>query len=241
MKTVGVIGGMGPEATTFFMQRVLASVDAADDAEHVPLLVDQNPQIPSRIKALIDGTGEDPSPVLVSMARRLEKAGAEALVMPCNTAHHFAPAISDAVAIPLINMVDLAAAEAARLSNTGAVGLLGSPALTRVGVYDNALEKRGIRIVPQVDPVGLLAAIKSFKSGQADPRTIEALSHEALSQSRIGAGAVCVCCTEFSLVAHEISAPVPVFDALDLLVDATVRFSRGESLPTVHTAQAAKT
>ena len=79
------------------MQKVLDAIPAVDDADHIPLLVDQNPQVPSRIRRLIEGTGEDPAPVLADMARRLVAGGAEALAMPCNTAHHYAPAIRSAV------------------------------------------------------------------------------------------------------------------------------------------------
>ena len=77
MKTVGILGGMGPEATILLMQKVMAAVPARDDADHVPLIVHQNPQVPSRIKALIEGTGEDPGPTLARMARDLQAAGAQ--------------------------------------------------------------------------------------------------------------------------------------------------------------------
>lgn len=59
-KTVGVIGGMGPEATVDFLRRLVARTPARDDADHLRVLVDNNPKIPSRIAALIEGTGEDP-------------------------------------------------------------------------------------------------------------------------------------------------------------------------------------
>ena len=71
MRTIGILGGMGPEATILLMQRVLVAVPATDDADHVPLIVHQNPQVPSRIAALIDGGGADPAPVLARMARDL--------------------------------------------------------------------------------------------------------------------------------------------------------------------------
>ena len=90
MRTVGILGGMGPEATILLMQRVLAAVPAQDDGDHIPLIVHQNPQVPSRIRRLIEGAGEDPAPVLIRMARDLQAAGAEALAMPCNTAHAYA-------------------------------------------------------------------------------------------------------------------------------------------------------
>ena len=69
MRPVGILGGMGPEATILLMQRIMAAVPARDDSDHVPLIVHQNPQVPSRIAALIEGTGTDPGPVLAGMAR----------------------------------------------------------------------------------------------------------------------------------------------------------------------------
>ncbi|MGR3485034.1 MAG: aspartate/glutamate racemase family protein [Paracoccaceae bacterium] len=226
MRAVGVLGGMGPEATVLFMSRVIAAVDAADDADHVPLLVDQNPQVPSRIAAILECGSDDPGAVLAAMARRLEGAGARALAMPCMTAHHFAPAIRDATRLPFLDMAALAAERAAALAPGGAVGLLGSPALARAGVLDGPMAARGLRIVPQSDPDAMLAAIRSVKARGATAEVAETLRAEATAQVRAGAGALCICCTEFSLLAPALDLDAPAFDALDLLVDATVRFAR---------------
>ena len=70
-KIVGVIGGMGPEATVDFMRRVIRSTPANDDSDHIRMIVDNNPKIPSRIKALIEGTGESPGPTMAKMAVNL--------------------------------------------------------------------------------------------------------------------------------------------------------------------------
>jgi aspartate racemase len=150
MKTVGILGGMGPEATVALMSRVIAAVPARDDADHVPLLVDQNTQVPSRIAALIDGVGADPGPVLAGMAQRLQVAGAQALAMPCNTAHHYAPLIRSAATVPFLDMVGLSVVRVAALG-VGTMGLLGSPALRRVGVYDAACANAGLQVVYLTD------------------------------------------------------------------------------------------
>ena len=86
---VGVIGGMGPEATLALMQRVVRSTPATDDADHIHLIIDNNPKVPSRIAALVEGHGKNPAPVLATMAERLEIAGADVLAIPCNTAHTY--------------------------------------------------------------------------------------------------------------------------------------------------------
>ena len=83
---VGILGGMGPAATVDLVSKILAATDAARDQDHLHLIVDCNPKVPNRNEA-VDGTGPSPAPALVAMARRLEAAGADFLVMACNTAH----------------------------------------------------------------------------------------------------------------------------------------------------------
>ena len=226
LRRIGVLGGMGPEATLDFMQRVMLAVDARDDADHIPLIVHNNTQVPSRIDAILGGTGVDPGPVLAEMARELVAAGAEALVMPCNTAHHYAPQIATATPIPLLNMVELAATHAREVTDAGHLGLLGSPALAKVGVYDRALASQGVTPVHARDPNRLLATIRSVKAQGPSEIAAHTLSSVANEMAEDGATAICVACTEFSLLLKEIHAPVPVFDSLDLLVDAAVSFSR---------------
>ncbi|MEQ8658598.1 MAG: amino acid racemase [Hyphomicrobiales bacterium] len=226
LRPVGVLGGMGPEATLLFMQRVLAAVPARDDADHIPLLVDQNPQVPSRIGALIEGTGEDPSPALSTMARRLEVAGAQALVMPCNTAHAYAPAIRAAVTIPFLSMVDVTAQTIAAHYPGAKVGMLASPAVKLTGVFEPAFKAAGLSPLYADDQGGLLQAIRCLKQDGADvgARKTAVLAANALRAS--GADIVLVGCSEFSMLTQDIAAEMPLIDSLDVLVSATVTFSQ---------------
>ena len=77
--------------------------------------------MPSRIAYLIEAAGQDPSPTLAAMAQRLQAAGAQALAMPCNTAHHFAPQIRAAVGVPFLDMVALSVAHAQALADGSAL------------------------------------------------------------------------------------------------------------------------
>ena len=225
MRTVGVLGGMGPEATIYFMQQVVGAVRATDDADHIPLLVDNNTQVPSRIAAILEGRGQDPGPVLAHMARRLVAAGAEALVMPCNTAHYYADQVASATDTPFLNMVDMACAKAARIAPGGKVGLLGSPALRQVGVFEQALANVGLTSVHASDSARVLATIRSIKSQGPSEFAAHTLTDVAAQMVADGADVICICCTEFSMLARDIAADVPIFDAMDLLVQATVRFA----------------
>ena len=229
MRRVGILGGMGPQATILLMQKVLDAVNAQDDADHIPLIVDQNPQVPSRIRHLIEGTGDDPGPVLAAMARRLVAAGAEALALPCNTAHHYAPEIRDAVAVPFLDMIEASVAHAAQLiGQNRVIGILASPAVRKVGLFDAALAKQGLTGLYASDEPAMLAAIRQIKAEgpQSGARqTLKLASDDLFAR---GAGVQMISCTEFSLIADSVAETAVVFDTLDRLVDAIKTFALKE-------------
>ncbi|MFA9229883.1 MAG: aspartate/glutamate racemase family protein [Microgenomates group bacterium] len=238
MRRIGILGGMGPEATILVMQKVLAAVQARDDADHIPLIVDQNPQVPSRIAHLIEGTGEDPGPALADMARRLVAGGAQALAMPCNTAHHYAAAIRAAVQVPFLDMVALSVAHAATLGAPGGlVGILASPAVRKVGLYDIALEKHGLSAIYPPDEAAMLAAIRQIKAEGPQPAARQTLLAASKDLARRGAAVQLIACTEFSLIADSITPQIVAFDTLDVLVGAIKTFALGHSGMMDKTAQ----
>ncbi|WP_439124855.1 aspartate/glutamate racemase family protein [Marivita sp.] len=235
MRKIGVLGGMGPEATIYFMQQVVDAIDARDDSDHIPLLVDNNTQVPSRIKAILEGGGKDPGPVLAQMAEGLVAAGAEALVMPCNTAHYYADQVATATDAPFLNMVEMSCAEAGKIAPGGKVGLLGSPALQQVGVFEAALADQGLSSVYAAEQGRALATIRSIKAQGPSEFAAHTLSDICAQMVDDGADVICICCTEFSLLASAINARVPMFDALQVLVSASVEYSRlGASSPSVN-------
>ncbi|MBO6756312.1 MAG: aspartate/glutamate racemase family protein [Roseibium sp.] len=226
LRTIGVLGGMGPEATLLFMQRVLAAVDVRDDADHIPLLVDQNPQVPSRIAALIEKKDPDPAPVLKQMAMRLEDAGAAALVMPCNTAHAYAAAIQDAVSIPFLSMMDITAAVIAGKTPRACVGILASPAVKLTGVFEAPLSERGLTPIYSDNQDQLLSAIKRLKCNGTDPNARKTVLAGARTLHSAGADIILIGCSEFSLLGRDIERIAPAIDSLDALVAATVSYSQ---------------
>ena len=220
MKVVGILGGMGPEATILLMQRLLRAVPAHDDADHIPLIVHQNPAVPSRIARLIHSTGEDPGPVLDAMARGLEAAGAQALAMPCNTAHAYAPQIIAATPLPFL---DMRVATVAALPQ-GRIGMLASPALRLTGAFDATFNCAGIEPVWPVDEAPVLALIRRVKAGYSGDPERDALARAA-EDIALRCDHLLVACTELSLLTKAISAPFT--DSLDCLVNEIVNFSQG--------------
>jgi aspartate racemase len=223
MRQIGILGGMGPEATILIMQKVLAAVAAQDDSDHIPLIVNQNTQVPSRIKHLLEGGPVDPGPVLADMAQRLVSAGAEALAMPCNTAHHYAAAVRNAVKVPFLDMIALSVAHAKALAAPGGtVGILGSPALRKVALFEAPLAAAGLTPIYPADEDRMLAAIRQIKAEGQQPATRATLL--AASQELLDRGAVVqmIACTEFSLIPDAVALKTNAFDTLDQLVAAIV-------------------
>ena len=220
-RVVGVLGGMGPEATILLQQRVLQTVQARDDADHLPLLIDMNPQVPSRIAHLIEGHGQDPGPTLATMARGLEQAGATALAMPCNTAHHYAPSITGATSIQFLDMVELSVAKARMMLPEGSkVGILASPAVKLAGVFDAPLRAANLSPLWPGDTDRMLLAIRQIKAHGPTAEARAILSDAAAELTHAGAHLLFVACSEFSLMAPDLVTGLPVIDTVDVLARA---------------------
>ncbi len=222
-RIVGIIGGMGPEATVDLMRRVVAKTPARDDQDHIHLIVESNPKIPSRIAHLIRKTGADPTPELIRIARNLERAGAEALAMPCNTAHAYAASIREAVGIPLLDMVALSVDHITALPGVIArVGLLASTAVHVTQLYANAFTPHGIvPVLPgkQEEIMSLIEAVKRGDTGLKSQATLGRIALEMANQSDV----LLIACSELSVIAAAIRAPF--VDSQDVLARAIVDFA----------------
>ena len=215
---------MGPAATILLMQKVMRAVPARDDADHVPLIVHQTPQVPSRINALVEGRGPDPMPVLISMAQDLERAGAQGLAMPCYTAHHYAFAMTHATSLPFLDMLELTAAE---LSARGAsrVGMLAPPATRMTEVFAAYFQRHGLGAVWLEDDAALLDIIRDVRAGAPATTLAPRLAEAAGTLARSGADHLLVACTELSPLADALPEDLPRTDGLDCLTAAIARFA----------------
>jgi len=224
-RVAGVLGGMGPDATVDFMAKVIALTPAGRDQDHVRMLVDHNPGIPNRQAALLH-RGEDPGPVLAAMAAGLEAAGADFLVIPCNTAHAFSDAITAAVGIPLVSIIDLTVDACA---GNDAVGLLATDGCIASRVYQDALAARGIRVVlPETTEMQeIMRLVTAIKAGDRSEAVAAAMQAVAAALIARGAGAVIAGCTEIPLVLAAGMLEVPLVSSTDVLAAATVDIARG--------------
>ncbi len=222
MRTCGILGGMGPEATIDLMRRIVAHTRATDDADHVHCLVDNNPQVPSRIKVLLEGGTVSPGPCLAAMGRGLEAQGADFLCIACNTAHNWRDEVVRAVNIPVLDMIALAVAEAARRAPGARAGILASPAVRLTGLYEAPCRAHGLEPVfaDEAEEAQLLGVIRAIKAGRTGEDVRADLKRVVENVLHKGAGVLIAACTELGVIG--VDAPVPVVDAADALAAAIV-------------------
>ncbi len=169
MKSVGILGGMGPLATVDLFRKIVTLTRADSDGGHIRIFIDCNPQIPDRTKAILEG-GPSPVPDMIASARNLERMGADMIVIACNTAHYFLDDIVAAVAVPVLDM-PLETARHAASCGYKAVGMLATDGTLATRVYDRAFESFGMTVLkPSVDNQKHVMDIiyKGVKAGRQD-------------------------------------------------------------------------
>lgn len=224
-KTIGIIGGMGPAATADFFAKLIAATNAERDQDHLRILIDNNPRIPNRNDA-IAGRGPSPGPQLAEAAHGLERAGADFLVIACNTAHAFQSEIEAAVSIPLLSMID-ATVDAAMDNGGERFGVLAADGCRRARLYERAFEARGVQalsldIDAQVEFMKLIFRVKAGNTGEDVRRRMEAM---ALSLNARGAQAIVAACTEVPLVLSSDTLAIPIISSTDALVARAIAFA----------------
>ena len=230
-KLVGVIGGMGPEATVDFMSRVLAATPATSDQDHIRMVVENNPRIPSRQLAM-RGKGVDPGKSIAAIALRLQAMEADFIVMPCNLAHAWQSDIEAAISIPFISIVEESVRSAVdRSADDSAVGLMTTPGCFTAGLYQQALADAGRPVITQT-PDGLaetMSWVEQIKGGDKSPQVAEGLRALANNLVQRGAKVLIAACTEFPLVLDESMFDVAFVSSTDVLAKKTVALALGKS------------
>ncbi len=221
-KTLGIIGGMGPMATADLYRKIVSLTVAANDREHIHVLIDSNTNIPDRTAAILSG-GEDPLPELTKSARLLEQAGAEILMMPCNTAHFFYDGVCAATSLPVLHMLRLTAKEI-NAKGLGKVALLATDGTVKTGIYARLFEENGIPFLTP-DEAGQKAVMdmiyKGVKAGVADYDC--SAVRAALEEMTVrGAEAFVLGCTELPLAFADYHLDVPSVDPTLVLARAAV-------------------
>lgn len=223
-KTVGVLGGLGPESTVDFMAKVLAATPATSDQDHIRMLVDHNPAVPNRHDA-IAGRTAGVGPQLAAMASGLEQAGADFLVMVCNTAHAWTGDIRAAVDIPFVSIIEVTV-EALAGCGAGKVGVMAAEGCLQAGLYQDALLAAGHEPVlwSRTELQHFMELVYRIKGGARGAQESGEMARLAATLVEAGADTIIAGCTEIPLVLAE--APVPLLSSTDLLAHRTVQLAK---------------
>ncbi len=226
-KTIGVLGGMGPESTAELLVWITRCTPAAREQDHLRVLIDSNPRIPNRTDALLSGNLEPVIEAMVETARSLERAGAEIIGIPCNTAHAFLPDVKKEVGIPIVDMVDETARRASELfEGNSAIGLLATDGTIRTRLYHEALERHGLAGVGPPTPGvqnAVMDALEAVKLHGVSEDVYLALAIGVRDLAGQGVTALIAGCTEVSLVFRRHQPELPWLDPLQILAEALVR------------------
>ena len=224
-KIIGILGGMGPEATIDLFYKIIKFTPAEKDQDHLRIIIDNNPKIPDRTIAIL-GIGEDPLPSLQETARNLEKAGADFIIIPCNTAHYFLLLIQESVKVPILNMIEKTAKETQKkIPSIIKVGLLASIGTYKTEIYHQQFKKFNIEVISpeEKDKEEVMKAIYEVKAGNLSEgikRNIIKIAQKLIDK---GAEAIIAGCTEIPLILKEEDVVVPLIDPTQVLAKAAVQ------------------
>lgn len=228
-RLIGVLGGMGPAATIDFMAKVLMLTPANIDQDHVPLLVHHVPQIPDRSAAIICGTDAPFLPMVAGLTK-LERAGAQVLAIPCNTAHFWFDRLAAACSVPLLHIADTVSDMMSEMQpSPRVVGLMATASTIDAGLYQARLAAGPVRLMlPDAAIQDLVTrSIAAVKTGQHD--LAHSLAGEA-GQRLLDRGAdhLLLACTELPLALVASPLLSLCIDSTKALAQACIRASFGD-------------
>jgi len=224
MKTVGIIGGLGPETTSEFYLDIVFSCQKKDKT-HRPSIIIANVPLPYAIEedAISKNTGiERCLPFLINEAKRLEKAGADFIVMPCNSLHIFIEEIRNAVKIPVLSIVE-ETIKFLKKNNLNKVGIISTSATIENKLYENAFKKNGIGYETPDDfqQAKMGKFILNLVTGQQNNRDREELIQIINNFEKKDVGCVVLACTDLQLLIPK-HPSLKIFDTMKIFADATV-------------------
>jgi len=228
-KQIGILGGMGPEATSELFSLIIKNTQAQNDQDHIPVLIVNNPKISDR-SLFILGKGPSPVNMLVEGALKLEQMGADIILIPCNTAHFFIKQIEEKIHVPIINMIK----ETARyvLHNYPEIkryGLLSTSGIYKTGIYKKAFEDITLEIINpdalyQQQNMIAIYGKNGIKAGfKTVPRRILLPSVANLKEK--GVGAIISGCTEISLILKQPHISIPLINPLKILAMKSIQLA----------------
>ena len=228
-KILGIIGGMGPEATANFYMKMIKATKAQKDQDHFRVIIDSNPKIPDRTEAIL-GTGESPVEALIQTAKNLQTLGVEAAAIPCITSHYFIEEVQREVNYPIINALEELRKHMLSLYPEGTkIGILATDGTIKTGLFQkNLMNSQVIYPSPTSQTEKVMKAIygdKGIKWGNTGVEPLHLIKEAAHEMMEKGAEVLILGCTEIGLVLKPNHISIPLIDPMEVMAQAVVRLS----------------
>lgn len=233
MRTLGLIGGISWESTAHYYTRINQLVVQRLGGLHSARLLLYSVEFDEIQKLQHKDDWAACGRIFTDIARRLERAGAEGLVICANTMHILAEEVAAAVSIPVIHIAE-ATAMAAQDQDIRSVAMLGTRFAMEKAFYRRRLEDNGLRVlVPDEAERAELHRIiyEELCRGVIRPESKDYFYEVVARLAKAGAGGAILGCTEFSLIADAAKSPVPLLDTTEIHARAAVEWMLGNELP----------
>jgi aspartate racemase len=224
-KTVGIIGGLGPETTAKFYLEVISKAKLVDTAQRPQLAIWSVPMDLAVEDSFIKGNDESSAytSLLIEGAKKLESIGADFLVIPCNSVHVFIDQIRQAVGIPILSIVE-ETDTFLREHNINKVGLLATSATVKSNLYGGLLDKSSIQVVlpsttEQIELDSSITRLVNNQSSELDRQKLESI---ITTLANNGVQTTLLACTDLQLVAPS-HPTVAIYDTMHILAESTVK------------------
>lgn len=226
-KKIGILGGMGPSATLHLFELIIRLTKAEKDQEHITTIIYNNPATPDRTDAIFN---RGPSPVeeLIKGAVNLEKAGADFILMPCVTAHHFLNQVEKEVEIEFVHLLrETLDYILGYPGNLKRIGLIATTGTIKTRLFQDMFEKSGLQIVvpgPHAQELFMEAIYgkNGVKNGNREESRLMLL--DVLEQLKLQkVDAVIAGCTEIPLLLEQKDMAVPFINPLRILAEIAIQ------------------
>ncbi|MGA1846028.1 aspartate/glutamate racemase family protein [Deferribacter abyssi] len=233
MKRAGIIGGMGPEATLDLFKKIIKNTPAKKDQEHIPLVIDNYPQIPDRTAFLLN-RGEDPFPYLLESMKRLERAGVDCLCMPCNTAHYFLEALREQTQVIFISIVESVLEDIIKSDKEyRKIGLMATDGTFIGKVYHIPFEQKGLKIVDFNNDIQrkIMDSIYTLKAGELT-KAVNIFNDVFVKIVSEDYDCLIAGCTEIPILLQyvKVDRKINIFDATESLAKHVVSYCLNQSV-----------
>ncbi|HEV8724783.1 MAG TPA: aspartate/glutamate racemase family protein [Candidatus Binatia bacterium] len=224
MKTIGIIGGMSWESSAEYYHQLNESIKTKLGPTHSAELIMYSMDFHRAAQLEREEHWTDLARILIGAITRLEKAGADFVIMASNTAHKVAEVVQRSIKIPLLHIADVAAEKIVK-ARISAVGLLGTRFVMEQDFYKQRFRVQGIDVVVPDRASREYVHNVIFNElcvGKLISESKEKMQTIILDLQEAGAAAVVLACTELPLLIHVDDTPVRLFDTMALHVNKAV-------------------